>query len=210
MVDQRDAERARFVLSLITEALAPSNWVFNPVALKRLLETGGASAVRGIRHLLSDIRHNGFMPSMTDKNAFTVGKDLANTPGAVVFRHEMFELIQYAPRAEKVFRRPFLFVPPQINKFYLYDLAPKKSLIRYALDNGLQVFVISWRNPILNTGTGALIIMCRPSTRPSTSSVTLLPAKIVISWEAAQEESLPLRCLPTCQNKACTRSTPRP
>lgn len=147
MVDQRDAERARFVLSLITEALAPSNWVFNPAALKRLLETGGASAVRGIRHLLSDIRHNGFMPSMTDKNAFKVGENLANTPGAVVFRHEMFELIQYAPRAEKVFRRPFLFVPPQINKFYLYDLAPKKSLIRYALDNGLQVFAISWRNP---------------------------------------------------------------
>jgi len=146
-LDHQDAERVRFVLSLITEALAPSNWIFNPTALKRLRETGGASAVRGIRHFVDDIRHNGALPSLTKREAFKIGQDLANTPGAVVYRNEVFELIQYAPRTEKVYRRPFLMVPPQINKFYLYDLSPKKSLIRYGLENGLQMFAISWRNP---------------------------------------------------------------
>jgi polyhydroxyalkanoate synthase len=145
--DHTDAERARFVLALITEALAPSNWPINPAAIKRLLETGGASAARGLQQLLDDLRYNGGMPSLTRRDAFQVGKDLANTPGAVVLRTERFELIQYTPRCEQVYQRPFLFVPPQINKFYLYDLSPTKSLIRYALDQGLQVFAISWRNP---------------------------------------------------------------
>ncbi len=143
----QDAERVRFVLSLVTEGLAPSNWIFNPAALKRLLETGGASAIHGIRHFIDDLKHNGGMPSLAKRDAFKVGKDLANTPGAVVFRNEVCELIQYTPRTEKVYRRPFLMVPPEINKFYLYDLSPKKSFIRYGLDNGLQMFAISWRNP---------------------------------------------------------------
>jgi polyhydroxyalkanoate synthase len=146
-LNHRDAERVRFALSLLTEALAPSNWIINPAALKRLLETGGASAVRGVRHLLDDLRTNGGMPSMADRGAYRVGEDLANTPGAVVFRNAVCELIQYTPRSTRVYRRPFLFIPPQINKFYLYDLSPKKSMIRYALDQGLQVFAISWRNP---------------------------------------------------------------
>jgi len=146
-LNRADAERARFILSLATEALAPSNWLTNPAALKRFLETGGANAVRGIGNLIHDIRYNNAMPSMANRRAFTVGKDLANTPGAVVFRSEVCELLQYTPRTERVHTRPFLFVPPQINKFYLYDLSSNKSLIRYALDHGLQVFAISWRNP---------------------------------------------------------------
>ncbi|MEE4376562.1 MAG: alpha/beta fold hydrolase, partial [Candidatus Competibacteraceae bacterium] len=146
-LEHRDAERVRFALSLVTEALAPSNWIIHPAALKRLLETGGASAVRGVQQLIDDLRHNNGMPSMADRTAFKVGEDLANTPGSVVFRNEVCELIQYNPRSAKVYRRPFLFIPPQINKFYLYDLSPKKSLIRYALEQGLQVFAISWRNP---------------------------------------------------------------
>jgi len=145
--DSEDKERAHFVLSLFTDALAPSNSVLNPEVLKRFLETGGKSAVNGLRHLLDDLQHNGGMPSQVDKSAFKVGKNLATTPGAVVFRNEVVELLQYQPVTETVGERPLLIVPPQINKFYVFDLSPDKSLVRYALSIGLQVFVISWRNP---------------------------------------------------------------
>jgi polyhydroxyalkanoate synthase len=142
-----DRRRAHFVLSLFTDAMAPSNSVLNPEALKRLLETGGNSAVQGLRHLLDDLQHNGGMPSQVDKSAFKVGENLATTPGAVVFRNEVLELIQYQPVTKKVSERPLLVVPPQINKFYVFDLSPKKSLAQYLLSNGVQTFIISWRNP---------------------------------------------------------------
>ena len=145
--DIDDRRRAHFVLSLFTDALAPSNSVLNPEALKRLLETGGNSAVQGLRHLLDDLQHNAGMPSQVDKSAFKVGKNLATTAGAVVFRNEVLELIQYQPTTKKVSERPLLIVPPQINKFYVFDLSPKKSLAQYLLSNGVQCFVISWRNP---------------------------------------------------------------
>jgi polyhydroxyalkanoate synthase len=145
--DIDDRRRAHFVLSLFTDALAPSNSVLNPEALKRLLETGGNSAVQGLRHLLDDLQHNGGMPSQVDKSAFKVGENLATTPGAVVFRNEVLELIQYQPVTKKVSERPLLVVPPQINKFYVFDLSPKKSLAQYLLSNGVQSFTISWRNP---------------------------------------------------------------
>lgn len=142
-----ERRRAHFMLSLLSDALAPSNSALNPEALKRFLETGGESTVRGLRHLIDDLRHNGGMPSQVDTSAFKVGENLATTSGAVVFRNEVLELIHYRPMTESVSERPLLMVPPQINKFYVFDLSPKKSLVQYALSSGLQVFMISWRNP---------------------------------------------------------------
>ncbi len=146
-IEHKEVERVRFTTSLLTEALAPSNWPTNPAALKRYLETGGVSAVRGLQNMVDDIVHNGGMPSTVKRGVLKVGKDMATTPGKVVYRSEVFELIQYAPSTPDVRARPFLMVPPQINKFYFYDLSPKKSLIRFAVESGLQVFTISWRNP---------------------------------------------------------------
>ena len=146
-VEHKEAERVRFGLSLLTEALAPSNWPSNPEALKRYLDTKGESALRGLNNIVDDIVHNGGMPSMVKRGALKVGEDMGTTPGQVVHRTEVFELIQYAPRNGEVYARPFLMVPPQINKFYFYDLSPKKSLIRFGVESGLQVFTLSWRNP---------------------------------------------------------------
>ena len=146
-VEHKEAERIRFTLSLVTEALAPTNWPTNPAALRRFVETGGASAIRGLRNMVDDITNNNGMPSMVKRGVLKVGRDMANTPGKVVHRSEVFELIQYAPMTEEVRARPFLMVPPQINKYYFYDLSPKKSLIRFAVESGLQVFTLSWRNP---------------------------------------------------------------
>jgi poly[(R)-3-hydroxyalkanoate] polymerase subunit PhaC len=142
------AARAHFVVSLLTEAVAPTNFLLgNPAALKKALETGGGSLGRGLRNLLRDMATNGGMPAQVDKSAFQVGKNLALSPGAVVFRNEVLELIQYAPASEEVYARPLLIVPPQINKFYLFDLAPGRSFIEHAVKSGMQVFAISWRNP---------------------------------------------------------------
>ena len=135
-VDHQEAERIRFTVSLLTDALAPSNWPTNPAALKRFVETRGESAIRGLQNLVDDLIHNDGMPSMVKRGALKVGEDLANTPGKVVYRCEVFELIQYAPMTGEVHARPFLMVPPQINKYYFYDLSPKKSLIRFAVESG--------------------------------------------------------------------------
>ncbi|MDP3978414.1 MAG: class II poly(R)-hydroxyalkanoic acid synthase [Pseudomonas sp.] len=142
-----DRARARFVLALLGDALAPSNTLLNPLAVKELFNSGGASLLKGIGHLLDDLRHNGGMPSQVSKQAFEVGHNLATTPGAVVFRNELLELIQYQSMSEQHYARPLLIVPPQINKFYIFDLASDKSFVQYALKNGLQTFIISWRNP---------------------------------------------------------------
>jgi polyhydroxyalkanoate synthase len=139
--------RARFVLAQLGDALAPSNSLLNPLALKELFNSGGVSLLKGIGHLVDDLLHNGGMPSQVSKQAFEVGRNLAVTPGSVVFRNELLELIQYKPMSEQQYARPLLIVPPQINKYYIFDLAPGKSFVQYALKNGLQVFVVSWRNP---------------------------------------------------------------
>jgi polyhydroxyalkanoate synthase len=146
-LSELDRARARFVLSLAIDALAPSNLPLNPAAIKRFIDTGGRSAVSGVRQFVGDLRHNGAFPSQVDAQAFTVGENLATTEGAVVFRNDVLELIQYAPRTDEVHERPLLIAPPQINKFYVFDLSPEKSLVRYALDQGFQVFMVSWRNP---------------------------------------------------------------
>jgi polyhydroxyalkanoate synthase len=145
---KNEADRARLAVSLVTDAAAPTNTLLgNPAALRRLFETGGASAVDGARHMLEDLLSRGGMPSQVDMRAFKVGENLAVSPGAVVFRNDVLELIQYAPRHETVYSRPILCVPPQINKFYILDLAPGKSLVDYLTESGFTVFMISWRNP---------------------------------------------------------------
>jgi len=143
-----DRERARFVLQLFTETFAPTNSLLgNPGALQRLTETRGKSLLYGLQNFIDDLTNNFGMPRQVDERKFQVGRNLAMTPGAVVFRSDTFELIQYTPQTEKVHRRPLLIVPPQINKFYATDLAPGRSFAEYAVKNGVQTFCISWRNP---------------------------------------------------------------
>jgi polyhydroxyalkanoate synthase len=142
-----DRARAHFVFALVNDALSPTNSLLNPLALKEIFNSGGTSLVKGLNHLLDDLRHNHGLPSQIGKQAFEVGKTVATTPGAVVFRNEMLELIQYRPMSEKQYRRPLLIVPPQINKFYIFDLSPANSFVQYALKHNLQTFVVSWRNP---------------------------------------------------------------
>ena len=147
-LEWRDAERIRFALDFFTEALAPSNNpLLNPLGRKALIDTGGLSALRGVRHFLSDIASSPRVPAMVRQDAFTVGETVAATAGSVVFRAEEFELIQYAPRTEKVWSVPLLIVPPVVNKFYILDISPGHSMIEYLVDQGVQVFTISWRNP---------------------------------------------------------------
>jgi polyhydroxyalkanoate synthase len=147
-VDGRDANRARFALSLLADTLAPTNTLLgNPAALRRARETRGRSLVAGARNLVHDVRQNGGMPSMVDTEPFKLGKTIAASPGAVVHRTEVLELIQYRPTTAHVLRRPLVIMPPQINKYYILDLAPGRSLIEHAVSRGQQVFVISWRNP---------------------------------------------------------------
>ena len=142
-----DAARGHFVINLMTEAMAPTNTAANPAAVKRFFETGGKSLLDGLSHLAKDLVHNGGMPSQVNMGAFEVGKSLGVTDGAVVFRNDVLELIQYKPITEQVHERPLLVVPPQINKFYVFDLSPDKSLARFCLRNNVQTFIVSWRNP---------------------------------------------------------------
>nr|WP_322938826.1 class II poly(R)-hydroxyalkanoic acid synthase [Pseudomonas sp. s4] len=146
-LSEQDANRGHFVINLMTEAMAPSNSMANPAAVKRFFETGGKSLLDGLSHLAKDMVHNGGMPSQVNMEAFEVGKNLATTEGAVVFRNDVLELIQYKPITESVHERPLLVVPPQINKFYVFDLSPDKSLARFLLRSQVQTFVVSWRNP---------------------------------------------------------------
>ncbi|MDQ6782054.1 MAG: alpha/beta fold hydrolase [Actinomycetota bacterium] len=148
LANWRDRERVRFVATVLTSALAPTNTLLgNPAALKRALETGGGGLRQGVRNLMSDLRHNGGLPTQIDRSAYTVGQDLAATPGAVVYRDQVLELLQYRPATAQVRRIPIVVVPPQINKYYFMDLAPGRSLIEFAVGQGQQVFAISWRNP---------------------------------------------------------------
>jgi len=147
-LDKRDAERARFVVSLFVDAMSPTNSLAgNPAALKKLVDTGGASLVNGMKNFVADLVRNGDLPAQVDTRKFAVGKNLATTPGAVVYRSPVMELIQYRPMGKEVHGRPLLIAPPQINKFYVFDLVPEKSIVQFALKGGLQTFAISWKNP---------------------------------------------------------------
>lgn len=144
----RDAARARLVTSIFVDAMAPSNNFFaNPAAIKKFYETRGQSAVDGVKNLLEDAFKHGGLPSSVDRSKFKVGENLAVTPGDVVFRNEVIELITYRPTTPKVQKRPLFIVPPQINKYYSVDMSPGKSMIEFLLANGIQPFCISWRNP---------------------------------------------------------------
>ena len=147
-LDVQTERRVRFPAENLYDALAPTNFPWsNPAAIKTAVDTRGMSFVRGARHLASDMRTPPRLPSMVDTSKFEVGKNLAATAGAVVQREDVFELIQYAPRTETVRSVPLLLVPPMINKYYVADISPGRSLIEYLVQQGQQVFAISWRNP---------------------------------------------------------------
>ncbi len=138
--------KAGFQARQILNAIAPGNFFWsNPAALQRCLETGGSSLLDGTANLISDIQHGTIR--MVDENAFSVGKNLATTPGAVVHRNALLEMIQYAPATEQVHQLPIVLVAPWINKYYILDLTPAKSLINYLREQGFTVFVTSWKNP---------------------------------------------------------------
>jgi len=146
--------RARFAADVLTAALSPTNYLgTNPAALRKAAETGGVSLVRGAQNMLRDLARGG-MPSMVDREQFKVGQDLAATPGAVVYREEMFELLQYTPTTPKVRAVPLVMVPPQINRHYILDLAPGRSLAEFAVSRGIGVFMVVWRNPSSLRGDG--------------------------------------------------------
>ena len=140
--------KARFAAKFIVDAMAPTNTLpGNPAALREAFDTGGKSVVRGAMNMLDDVRNNGGWPSQVDATGFEVGVNMAATPGAVVYRSDLIELIQYEPQVKTVHAVPLLFCPPWINKYYIMDLAPGKSLIEWAVQHGHTCFAISYRNP---------------------------------------------------------------
>jgi polyhydroxyalkanoate synthase len=144
--DAKTRNRVRFAVQQWIDASAPSNFLaFNAEAQKKAIETKGESIAKGVANLLHDMRQGHV--SMTDESVFEVGKNVATTEGAVVFENELFQLIEYKPLTAKVYERPFLLVPPCINKFYILDLQPENSFIRYCVEQGHRTFVVSWRNP---------------------------------------------------------------
>ena len=146
--------RTRYLASIVTAAASPTNFLLtNPAALKRAFETGGGSVLRGARNMTRDLAAGG-MPQMVDRGAFGVGEKLACTPGAVVYRDEIFELLQYTPATPAVRARPLLMVPPELNRYYVLDLAPGRSLVEYCVASGIQTFMIVWRNPRPELGHG--------------------------------------------------------
>ena len=150
-LDWRDDTRLKFVLTNLIAASAPSNNpLMSPATWKAFIDTGGLSLVRGMRALVSDMSSTPHIPTMVEPDAFEVGKDLAVTPGAVVARTDVYELIQYKPTTPTVYQIPLLMVPPMINKYYVTDLAPGRSMLEFFVAQGFQVFVLSWRNPDKN------------------------------------------------------------
>ena len=149
-LDPDTAKKTDFYTRQFVDAISPSNFIAtNPEVISRTLETGGQNLLRGLENLLTDLeRGNGRLAiSMTDSRAFELGRNVATTPGKVVFQNALMQLIQYEPTTSKVRERPLLIVPPWINKFYVLDLQPKNSFIKWAVDQGHTVFVISWVNP---------------------------------------------------------------
>jgi polyhydroxyalkanoate synthase len=163
-----------FALRQVVDAMSPGNCLAtNPEALQTALDSGGASLVEGARLFMADLARGRI--SMSDDQAFEVGRNLATTPGSVVFENELMQLIQYAPTTPKVHKRPLVIVPPCINKFYILDLQPENSLVAYAVAQGHTVFLVSWRN--VGTAQGGLAgtttssrVCCRPCRWPARSA----------------------------------------
>jgi polyhydroxyalkanoate synthase len=149
-LDPRTTRKLDFCARQFVDAMSPSNFVLtNPEVLRKTAETGGENLIKGLDNLLSDLeRGRGRLSiKMTDTDAFRIGENIAVTPGKVVYQNDLMQLIQYSPATEKVFGRPLLIIPPWINKFYILDLRPKNSLVRWAISQGHTVFMISWVNP---------------------------------------------------------------
>src|SRR4051812_37489020 len=147
---EESEKKVAFFTRQYVDALAPSNFLLtNPQVLRETLSSGGQNLVKGLNNLLGDIERGGgkLRISMTDENAFTLGKNVATTPGKVVYQNDLMQLIQYEPRTKDVFRQPLVIIPPWINKYYILDLREKNSFIRWALEQGHSVFVVSWVNP---------------------------------------------------------------
>jgi polyhydroxyalkanoate synthase len=145
---ERKERKARFALRLLLDAAAPTNQLWlHPSVLKEAIDTGGLSVARGFANFVEDVVRNGGRPSQVDRSAFEVGRTLAATPGRVVFRNDLIELLMYEPRTETVFAQPVLYSPPWVNKYYVMDLAPGRSFVEYAVGQGFTVFAISYRNP---------------------------------------------------------------
>ncbi len=144
--DEKTKARVRFAVQQFIDASSPSNFLaFNPDALKKAVETKGESIAAGLQHLVEDLQKGHV--SQTDESVFEVGRNVATTEGTVVFENALFQLIEYKPLTAKVHERPMLFVPPCINKYYILDLQPENSVIRYTVEQGHRTFVVSWRNP---------------------------------------------------------------
>ena len=144
--DEKTKARLRFAVEQWMAAAAPSNFMaLNAEAQRKAVETRGESIAKGVQNLLKDIQQGHV--SMTDESVFEVGRNVATTEGAVVFENELFQLIEYRPLTAKVHERPLLMVPPCINKYYILDLQPENSLVRYMVEQGHRMFVVSWRNP---------------------------------------------------------------
>ncbi|HYD95505.1 MAG TPA: class I poly(R)-hydroxyalkanoic acid synthase [Noviherbaspirillum sp.] len=147
----RAKQKIRFAVQQMVDAMSPANFlVSNPEALQKIVETKGESLTKGIAHMLEDMQKGHI--SQTDESAFEVGRNVATSEGAVVFENELFQLIQYKPLTAKVYQRPLLLVPPCINKYYILDLQPENSLVRYAVEQGHTVFLVSWCNPDASLG----------------------------------------------------------
>ena len=152
-LDELERDRARFISNIIIDSLAPTNTLAgNPSAQKMAITSGGLSLVKGLKNAYDDMVHNKGMVSQVDKKPFKLGENIATSKGDVVLRTEMMELVHYAPTTDKVYAIPQLTIPPQINKMYINDLSPEKSVVKYQVDNGIQTFVISWKNPTADQG----------------------------------------------------------
>ena len=149
-IDQHTREKADFYVRQMANAISPSNFLFtNPEILRTTLATNGENLVAGMEHLLEDIErgHGHIQIQQTDMSAFTLGENIATTPGKVIYQNDLMQLIQYEPTTEQVYKRPLVIYPPWINKYYILDLSPEKSLIKWCLDKGYTVFIASWVNP---------------------------------------------------------------
>jgi hypothetical protein len=144
-LDRPKRQQLEFAVMALTEAMSPDNFLaLNPVVLKRTMETRGANLVRGMQHLVNDLKRGQL--THTDPDAFRLGENLAASPGKVVHETPLYQLIQYSPSTEEVLEVPLVIFPPWINRFYILDLTPKKSFIKWAVDQGLTVFVVSWKS----------------------------------------------------------------
>lgn len=183
-LDALEKDRARFVSTIIIDSLAPTNTLAgNPTAQKRLIDSGGLSLMKGLKNAYNDMIHNKGLVSQVDKRPFRIGENVATSKGAVVLRTEMMELIHYAPTTAEVYAVPQLTIPPQINKMYINDLSPEKSVVRYQLDHGIQTFVISWKNPTKEQGVWGIADYVR-SCRQAMDAVSAITGSKTVNVSA--------------------------